>query len=549
MAGGSPNTTDAGAPARAIGADGVAGLSVAGLMLPEAVAYAGIAGLPPSRAILAGIAGCLVYGIVGRSRFAIVSPTSSSAAILAAALATLPADAGSRESFATLAVALTGIFFLAAALLRLGGLTGFIARPVLRGFAFGLAITIVVKQLPTLAGIEAAGANVFQIAWSALAALPRWHFASVATGLLALGALLALRRLPRVPGAFLVLAGGIAASAALDLPAHGVAVVGRISFAFGWPSLPELTAATLVQLIQLAAPLALILFAESWGTMRALALRHGDEIRSDRELGALGVANLASALAQGMPVGAGLSASAANETAGAVSRRAAPIAALGLAGLLYFAVPAIALLPQPVLAAVVIAALTHALDPQPILRLFRLGRDPLIAAAAAAGVLLLGVLNGMLLAILISIVALVKRLAEPQLVALGRLGDGHDYVDIARHPEALPPPRVAIWRPAEPLFFANAERILSEIERRTRQLPPLRAVVVSLEESFDLDSTALDALIELDQRLARRGTSLRLARVQDHVRDLLAAAAAPGLLARSSYSVDDAVAALDEEKN
>lgn len=549
MARGSPNTVGASTPERRIGADLVAGLSVAGLILPEAVAYAGIAGLPPSRAILAGIAGCLVYGIVGRSRFAIVSPTSSSAAILAAALAILPAAEGSRESFATVAVALTGFFFLAAALLRLGWLTGFIARPVLRGFAFGLAITIVVKQVPTLTGIEATGANVFQLAWSALAALPQWHVASFATGLVALGALLFLRRLPRVPGAFVVLAGGIAASAALDLPAQGVAVVGRISFVFGWPSLPELTAATLIQLVQLAGPLALILFAEGWGTMRALALEHGDEIRSDRELGALGFANLASSLAQGMPVGAGLSASAASETAGAASRRAAPIAALGLAGLLYFAVPSIALLPQPVLAAVVIAALTHALDPQPILRLWRLGRDPWIAAAAAAGVLVLGVLNGMLLAILISLAALVRRLAEPRLVALGRLGEGHDYVDLARHPEALPPPRVAIWRPAEPLFFANAERILGEIERRSRRLPPLRAVVVSLEESFDLDSTALDALIELDQRLELQGTSLRLARVQDHVRDLLAAAAAPGLLERSSYSVDDAIAALDEEKS
>jgi MFS superfamily sulfate permease-like transporter len=526
--------------------DLVAGVSVAGLMLPEAVAYAGIAGLAPGRAVLAAIAGSLVYALVGRSRFAIVSPTSSSAAILAAALAAMPGGAAAQGLLATLAVAMAGALFLIAGALRLGGLTGFIARPVLRGFAFGLAITIILRQLPTLAGMSVSAPDIFRLAWRLLATIPQWHPASVATGLVALAALLALRRIPAVPGAFLVLALGIAASAALDLTAHGVAVVGTMDIKPDWPTLPHLSFATLSQLGQMVVPLVLILFAESWGTMRALALRHDDTIAPDRELGALGLANLAAALVQGMPVGAGFSAGSANEAAGATSRMAAIVAAVGLAALVLVATPLIALLPQPVLAAVVIAALTHALDPAPLTRLWRLNRDQYVAVGAALGVLLFGVLDGMLIAIALSIAALVRKMAAPHLVELGRLDGGHDFVDVARHPDAARIPGVAIWRPAEPLFFANAERVLGEVEARLHAAPGAHALVLSLEESFDIDSTALDALTEFAQRIAKAGLRLRLARVHDHVRDLLTRAGADALASASSYSVADAVAKIEE---
>ncbi|MBV9843416.1 MAG: SulP family inorganic anion transporter [Sphingomonadaceae bacterium] len=524
--------------------DLVAGLSVAGLMLPEAVAYAGIAGLPPARALLAAVAGSFVYALAGRSRFAIVSPTSSSAAILAAALAVVPGGLVAKGALATVAVAMTGALFLIAGALRLGGLTGFIARPVLRGFAFGLAIMIILRQLPVLAGVRVPAPDIFRLAWELIATLPAWQWPSVATGLVALTALLALRRLPAIPGAFLVLALGIAASAALDLPGHGVATVGAIDVHPSLPTLPALSAATLSRLGQIAVPLVLILFAESWGTIRALALRHGDRLAPDRELTAFGLANLAAALVQGMPVGAGFSAGSASEAAGARSRATALVAAIGLGLLVALATPLIARLPQPVLAAVVIAALTHALDPAPLRRLWTLGRDQYVALGAAAGVLIFGVLNGMLIAILLSIAALVRKLATPQLVELGRLDDGHSFVDVARHSAAARIPGVAIWRPAEPLFFANAERVLASIEGKLRDDPRPRALVLSLEESFDIDSTALDALLEFAARIGQLGIRLQLARVHDHVRDLLGRAGADALVAASSYSVDDAIAAI-----
>lgn len=522
-----------------------AGISVAGLMLPEAVAYASIAGLAPGRAILAAIAGCLVYAIFGRSRFAIVSPTSASAAILAAALGAMPGNAASHGALATVAVAMVGVLFLIARALKLGGLTGFIARPVLRGFAFGLAITIILRQVPTLAGVSLPDTNLFLLLFNLLTSLPGWHLASVLTGLAAL-ALLGLRRVPLLPGAFIVLLLGIFSSVLLDLPGHGVAVVGAIEVAPSWPVLPHLAFNTVAHLVQLVIPLVLILFAESWGTMRALALRHGDAIEPNRELGALGLANLASALAQGMPVGAGFSAGSASEAAGAATRWTGAVAAAGLALLVVFAAPWIAHLPKPVLAAVVIAALTHALDPKPLRRLWKLDRDQYVALAATLGVLMFGVLNGMLGAIGLSLVALIRRLATPQLVQLGRLGDSHDYVDVARHPEAVAPPGIAVWRPAEPLIFANAEQVLGDLERRLRATPGLRAAVLSLEESFDLDSTALDVLIEFEARLCQGRMVLHLARVHDRPRDLLAAAGADSIVRRSFYSVDDAVTALGE---
>jgi MFS superfamily sulfate permease-like transporter len=439
---------------------------------------------------------------------------------------------------------MTGALFLIAGVLRLGGLTGFIARPVLRGFAFGLAITIIARQLPALVGVRIGTSNIFNLLVEWSLALPHWNFASVLVGLSALVTLFALRRFPAIPGAFLVLALGISASILLDLAAHGVAIVGTIDVRPEWPVIPDLSRPVLARLAQLVVPLVLILFAESWGTMRALALRHGDPIAPDRELYALGLANLAAGIVQGMPVGAGFSAGSASEAAGAASRLTAIVAAVGLALLVLAATPLIAYLPEPVLAAVVIVALTHALAPAPLVRLWRIDRDQYVALGAAIGVLVLGVLNGMLLAIALSLAALIRKLATPQLIELGRLDGGHDYVDIGRHPDASRVPTIAILRPAEPLFFANAERALGAVETKLRATSGLRTAILSLEESFDIDSTALDALIELDQRLSAVGLTLQLARVHDRVRDLLAAAGAQSLAKHSSYSVDDAVIAL-----
>ena len=521
--------------------DVLAGLAVAGLILPEGVAYAGIAGLPPGRALAAGIAGGLAYVLVGRSRFAVLSPTSSSAAILAAALATLPGSPAERVAQASALVVAVGLIFLGLGAFRLGSLSGFVSRPVLRGFAFGLAITIIVKQLPKLFGVAALGGPIWRIIGGLFANIGAWRVESLALGITALGLLLALRRVPAIPGALVVLAGGITLGFAVDLPAHGVAIAGPVTLAmpeFAFPTDPAVWA----RLMQLAAPIALIVFAESWGTMRGLALRHGDTISPNRELAAIGVANVAAALAQGMPVGAGFSAGSANESGGARSRVAALTAAMALLLLGLLAGPLIARIPEPVLAAVVIGALTHALSPAPFVTLFRIGRDQWIALAATLGVLGLGVLNGMLAAIALSIAQLLYRLSHPSVSELGRLGESHDFVDVAQHPDAHAVAGVAIFRPNAPLIFANAEAVLREIGHKA-DAGPATTVVLSLEESNDLDSTATEVIGEFCTALAGASRRLILARVHDRVRLVLTAAGQGALAKAATFSVADAVAA------
>ena len=519
--------------------DLLAGAAVAGIMLPEAVAYAGIAGLAPAHAIAAAVVGGLAYAAFGRSRYAIVAPTSSSAAILAAAVAALPA-AG--PGLVVAIVALVGVMFGLAALFKLGGLAGFVSRPVLRGFAFGLAVTIIVRQLPTIVGIMVPRGNIVEVLLGLARRVGEIHAASVLIGAGALAALLLLRRVKALPGPLIVLAGGVALASFVDLPAAGVALTGPIALEFGWPSMPRFDFAGWAQVAQLAMPIALILFAESWGTMRSMALRHGEMTSADRELGALAAANLASALVVGMPVGAGFSAGSANESAGATSRLSAVVAALGLAGLILFAGPLVARIPEALLAAVVIAALTHALDPAPFTRLFRLDRDQGVAIAAALGVLAFGVLNGMFAAILLSLGTLLRRLSRPTISELGRIAASHDFIDIARHPEACGVPGTVLYRPNAPLFFANAETALGEIARRALARRDARMVVLSLEESADLDSSATEALSEFVATMKANGRRVILARAHDAVRDVLRAAGMDDLASAATFSVADAVA-------
>ena len=303
--------------------------------------------------------------------------------------------------------------------------------------------------------------------------------------------------------------------------------------------MPALTLPDLSRLIQLTLPLVLILFAESWGTMRALGLRHGDAIEPDRELAALGFANLGAALVQGMPVGAGFSAGNANESAGAESRWAGVIAAAALAVLVIVAAGLIAHLPEAVLAAIVISTLAHALDPSPLLRLWKIDRDQWIALSAAVCVIVFGVVNGMLIAVAFSVAALISKLAMPQIARLGRLPGTHDFADMARHPEAEALAQAGIWRPSQPLFFANAERTLASIAEAAARDENIRVVVLSLEETFDLDSTALEALVEFDSRLQSAGKTMLLARARDPLRDILRAASAGTLAERAYYSVED----------
>lgn len=527
-----------------LGADITAGLCVAGLLLPEGVAYAGLAGVPVAHAFAAALVGLAVYALLGRSRDAIVAPTSSSASLAAAAAAGL---AGIAPAEALLALTMAaGAVLVLLAVARQGQLSAFVSRPVLRGFAFALAITIIVKQLPDVLRLHPPpGLDTLHLLGWVLAHTADWHGLSVLVAL-ASGALIALlRRRPTWPASLIALLAAMAATRWLGLQDQGVEVVGAVAAPVFALHLPVLSSDAWLRVGELAVGLVVLLFAESWGSMRSLALVRGDTLDANRELLALGAANLAAGLLQGMPVGAGFSASAANHGAGAQSRRAGMVAWAVLAVAVLIALPALQWLPRPVLAVAVMAALWHALSPKPLLATWTLGRDRLLVAGAVVAVLALGLLHGMLAAVALSIVEALRRFSQPVLHELGALPGTRNFVNRPDHPGAVPVPGALILRPQEPLFFASAERVMAEAAARMAA-SGAATLVLSLEESGDLDSTALECLLELDQRLAARQQKLLLARVKEPVRALLHISAPDGLgrEERQFWSVADAAAAL-----
>jgi len=525
-------------------ADLIAGVSMAGLLLPEAVAYSGIAGMPPQAGVLALFAGLLVYGLIGRSRFAIVSATSSSAAVLGAATLSLAGhDAVLRAALAAGLVLATGAAFLVAGSMRLGSICSFISKPVLRGFSFGLALVIIVKQLSKLTGTHPSADAAFEIVWQLLGQWPQWNWRAIALGGTSLVAPKLFARMPKLPGALLVIAAGIAAAQWLHLAAQGVAVVGRIDLALPAPSLPALSQGQWVSIGELSLALVLLVFAESYGAIRTMALKHGDAVDPNRDLFALGATNLLSGLLHGLPVGAGFSATAANEAAGATSSKSAWIAGIVVLMLVALCLPWIELTPEPVLAAVVIHAVSHTLSLAAFRPYFAWRRDRFVVVAAAVAVVLFGVLNGLLAGIAISLAMTLRGLSEPRMSELGRRGDGHDYLGLQQR-DVAPVSGVLILRPEAPLFFANVERMLSEMRTRL-SASSARAFVLSLEETPDLDGTTIEALTAFTAEQGAAGRVTVLARLKDPVLALLEGAMAGQASTRlEAGSVDDAVASL-----
>ncbi len=535
--------------------DLVAGLCVAGLLLPEAVAYAGLAHLPVGHALTAVVLGLLLYALFGGSRFAIVAPTSSTATLAAAAALSMTgaysaANAAAYTQTVMALVLLCGLLLVLLALTHQGQLSSYISRPVLKGFGFALALSIVLKQLPDALGLELPAdtpSDPLQLLLFALTHAPLWHGPTLAVALLA-GALMAwLRRWPRLPASLLVMALAIGLAPLLDWQALGVRQIGAVaapSFALGLPQLPL---ADWLRAGELAFGLVMLVFAESWGSMRTQALLHGDALDANRELLVLGVCNVGAGLLQGMPVGAGFSATSANAAAGAVSRRAGALALVAVLLAIAFAVPALQRLPRAVLAVAVVSALWHALSLRPLLAVWRMNRDRLLLLAAVLAVLLLGVLDGMLAAIALSVLAALHRFSQPVVHELGELGSSRNYVDVQVQPGAVARNGLLVLRPEEPLFFGSAERVMAEVLRQATARAGLHTVILSLEESADLDSTAVDCLMELRHSLQAAGKTLLLARVKTTVRELLSRVDPQGVGqdAQLFWSVADAVAAAD----
>ena len=508
--------------------DIIAGIALAGLLIPEAMGYAEIAALPPQAGLYATAFGLLAYAIFGTSRQLAVSPTSASSAILAATLA--PLVIGNPQKYVVLASAVAivlGLLFLVAGFLKLGFISDFISKPVLKGFVFGIALNIIIKQLPKLLGIEHGSGQAYKQLWHTLTHFTQSNPWTIAVGASALVMLFLVDRfIPRLPGALVVLVAGIAASRILQLHHYGVEIVGVIPPGLPRPGLPILTWNDWLQAAPAAVGLVLVLFAESIGAARTFAGKNGYDIDDNQELRALGFANVLSGVFRGMQVGGGTSGTAANDSNGAKTEISSIAASATVIVVLLLLTGWFYHLPEAILAAIVIHAVWHLLDYKALLRFRQISRIEFREGVfAVVGVLAFDILDGLLLAVLLSLVTLMRFLSMPQVVVLGRLRETGEYVDVARHPEAEQFPGILMLRVDRIWFFANADGIREHAKQLIHQAPqPLKAIIVNLAPVPLVDVTAVDALSQLHATSVKHGGRLVLAAVRDPVHDTFARA-------------------------
>jgi SulP family sulfate permease len=537
--------------------DVIAGLTLWGLVVPEAMAYAGIAGLPPQAGLYTLVASLLVYALFGTSRHLSVGATSATAALLAGTVASVGVASGS-ESYAPTAVALVLVvaaLFGLAAVARLGFVTQFLSRPVMDGFVLGLAVFVVVGQLNKLFGVSKGEGNTLEKLGHVLRELPNANAATVLVSIAALAVLFGLPRLSRaLPAGLIVLFGSIALSAALDLEgAHGVDVAGTLPQGLPEVSLPDVPLSTWLALVPAAIGIVLVSFSEALGVAREFADKHGYEIDSNRELTAHGVTNFVSGLFGGMIASGGMSGSAVKEGAGAhtqVANLAAWVATIVTVLLL---TPLFKTLPEAVLAALIIHALWHILVARKLIAIRALSHTEFwLGWIAFAGVVLYDVLAGMLIGLVASTLLMVYRSSRPHLAVLGRApGVSSKYEDVERHPESAPVPGVLIVRLDAPLYYANAltvfERVLEAVAAAD---PKPRAVVFDATAVDSLDITSAEMLEKLVTKLRAEGIELVVAEVHAPV---LTFARQTGLLESLGEShiyptVDAAARALETQR-
>ena len=506
--------------------DLTAGVALFALVIPAGMAYAEVAGLPPVTGLYATIVPLLVYGLVGPSRVLVLGPDSSLAPMIAAAVVPLALGSDERAvALAGLLAVLMGVVLIAGRALRLGFVTGLLSRPIRVGYLNGIALVVIVSQLPKVLGTAVPGGSV----WATLDQTVRGvlagdaHGSAVLVGVASWAVIVLARRVGSpVPGVLIAVVGSMAATAVLGLGDH-LAVVGALPRGLPAPALSGLRPGDVVALLVPAAGIALIAFADTGVLSRTLAGRHGYAVSGNQEMGALGVANAATGLLGGFPVSGSTSRTPVAVQAGARTQLAGVVAALLVLGFMVVLPGLTAYLPTSTLAAVVIVAASSFVDVRGLIRLARmsLGETGLLVAAFL-GVAFIGVLQGILVAIGLSLVAFVRQAWDPYRAELVRLDGTPGYHDLSRHPAGRRTPGLVIARFDAPLFFANGAVFVAFVTNLVDAAPqPVRWVVVAAEPITGIDTTALDDLIELDEHLERRGTSLVFAEMKGPVKDRL----------------------------
>ena len=507
--------------------DLVAGLAVAALVVPKSLGYAGIAGVPIQHGLYAATAGAIIYAIFGTARQVATGPSSALAAVAGSAVVLAGVSGDDAVALVAAITVVTGLLFLLLAILKMGWISLLLSKAVITGFLFGAAIEVVVGELPKLTGTSADGANSWRKLADWVGGLGDIDGATLLVGAVSLVVIIGIRFSPiKVPGALVLLVGGLAASAAFDFEGRGIALVGDVPRGFAAPKIPSpsFIVDNFATIGPAALGLLLIGFSQTAGDARAFAAKHGYRIDINQESMAQGMSNLGSGVLQGIPVSTSLSASSLNDQSGAKT----PLASLTTGALLVLTLlllaPVFSELPLPVLAAVIIDAVVFGMmDVTEMRRLHRVARaDFWIAIAAIVGVLSAGVLAGVMIGVALSLVWLVYINATPDVPVLGRVPGSQAFRSIDQHPDSETYAGLVVVRFDAGLFFASA----GALEDRLRELvqrsdTPYDTVVISFEGVDFVDSQGsakIDQLIELADSY---GAELRLARVKQAVVDLL----------------------------
>jgi SulP family sulfate permease len=506
--------------------DVIAGLTLWGLVVPEGMAYAGIAGLPPQAGLYTLLAALLVYALLGTSRHLVVQATSATAALLASAVAaalvaTAAANASDPETYQAYAsafVLVTGLVFLAAGLARLGFITQFLSKPVMDGFVTGLALFVAVGQLNKLFGVPKPEGNTVEKLLGIVKELPQANWAAFAIGAIALAVLFLLPRWnKKIPAGLVVLFGAIALSAALDLHGkYGVETVGTLPQGLPTLTFPRAPITTYLAMVLPAMGVLLVAYSEALGVAHEFAEKHGYEVNADQELNAHAVANLVSALFGGMIAGGSMSASAVKEGAGARSQVTNLVTWVVTIITVLFLTPLFTTLPEAVLAALIIHAIWHIIASRKLQKIRLASRVEFwFALLALAGVLLVDVLQGMVIGVVASLIFVVYKSSRPHVSSLGRVpGVPGAYSDLGRHPEDTPVPGVLIVRVDAQMYYANALTVRDRVKEliAAMEAPP-RAVIIDSSAWDQLDVTSTEVIKSLVKELRGNGIAVYFADV------------------------------------
>ncbi len=505
--------------------DCIAGLAIWALTVPQALAYAGIVGVPPVAGLYAVPLAMIAYAFFGTSRTLSVGPDSATALISATTIGTLAA-AGTQEHMTLTAglAALVGGCFLLFGLLRLGWVANFLATPVLKGFTYGLAVIIILGQIPKLLGIEAGKGHFFQQLWAIVIHLPQAHPMTVIVGGFSLLLLFGLPHLvPKIPTSLATVILAILGVSLFDLAAQGVDVVGTIQTGlppFAWP---VISWEQLQLLIPGALTIALVGYAESIAVAKTSAEITGEEIRPNQELLALGLANLGAGLSAGFVGMGSLSRGSVILAAGGRSQIVSLVNAILVILTLLALMPLFRNLPQATLAALVIEAMVRSLKLAYVQKLRRIRIEEFrLFAIAFLGELFLGVFPGIALGVILSLLQMIRRGSYPPTAVLGRSPGTELYFDRATHPEVETIPGLLIYRFDAILAFANAPHFADQLRRYINQTEsPVQQVLINAETITEIDTTGIDQILRLQQELNGQGITLAFARIHSRVRGML----------------------------